>query len=65
MAKEIQKKEELNCLLEADIAELKAELQEGRKDLGIIASYLKKKAGKQPELHRKTLLNSTKGSAKI
>lgn len=48
-----------------EIAELRVELQEGRKDLDIIASYLKKKASRQPEGHRRALLNSTKGSAKI
>lgn len=65
LSKEIAKKDELNSLIEAEIIELKTELEEGRRDLQIIASYLQKKASRQPEVHRKTLLNSTKGSAKV
>lgn len=56
----------MNCLLEKEVSELRAEFDESRKDLGIITEYLKKKSANTSEKpNRKTLLNSTKISAKL
>lgn len=53
-------------MLEAEIALLRAELEESRRDLGIIVSYLAKRKAKASEAEgRKTVLNSTKASGKL
>jgi hypothetical protein len=44
--REVAKKDEANAMLEAEINFLRGQLEEGRKDLGIIVSYLNKKKAK-------------------
>ena len=66
MNREVAKKDEANAMLEAEISFLREQLEEGRKDLGIIVSYLNKKKGKASEGEgRRVMLDSIKGSAKL
>lgn len=47
--REVAKKDEANAMLEAEISYLRGQLEEGRKDLGIIVNYLNKKKAKASE----------------
>ena len=66
LRKEVAKKDEVNAMLEAEIGALRGELEESRKDLGIIMSYLAKRKAKAAEGEtRRVMLNSTKASGKL
>jgi hypothetical protein len=64
--REVAKKDEANAMLEAEICLLRGQLEEGKKDLGIIVGYLAKRKAKASEGEsRRMLLDSTKVSAKL
>ncbi len=60
---EIGKKDQANELLEREIGELTLELEESKKDLGIIVGYLRRKERREDP--GKATLNSTKASEQI